>query len=103
MVWNIGRREIQNYLPKIGVTGLSSTEEPMEGGEPDGEHTLEWWSWDGALEFKLDANVVTTWKQNSWVISYSRYDISNESISVLLKWCLNDYYSLVLTYVAGMS
>ena len=69
MAWNIGRREIQNYLPKIGVTGLSSTEEPMEGGEPDGEHMLEWWSWcedGGALEFKLDANVVTTCKQNSW-------------------------------------
>ena len=48
----------------MGVTGLSSTEEPMEGGEADGEHTLEWWSWceDGALEFKLDANVVATCK-----------------------------------------
>ena len=73
MVWNIGRREIQNYLPKIGVTGLSSTEEPMEGGEPDGEHTLEWWSLceDGALEFKLDANVVTTCRQDSLGYSFT--------------------------------
>ena len=45
----------------MGVTGLSSTEEPMEGGEHDGEHTLEWWSL-GALEFKLDAKVVATCK-----------------------------------------
>ena len=62
----------------MGVTGLSSTEEPMEGGDPDGEHTLEWWSWCevGALEFKLDANVVTTCKKNSWgYFLYPRYNI----------------------------
>ena len=39
-------------LPRMGVTGLSSTEEPMEGGEHDGEHTL---GSLGAL-FKLDSD-----------------------------------------------